>query len=112
MFETVAITLVGWMLLAASSFRFRRDLGISAPATIRGLRMAAAGVLVIALLRCGAPVTGERIVRFLGGGSIAAVVMVVTLSVAPGVALRPVALILQALSARGRTGRGHSIIEA
>ena len=112
MFETVAITLFGWMLLAASSFRFRRDLGITAPATIRGLRMAAAAVLVVALLRCGAPVTGERIVRFLGGGSIAAVRMVVTLSVAPGMALRPVAMILQGLRSRGRTGSGYPITEA
>lgn len=94
MFETVLITLVGWMLLAASAFRFRRELGVRAVGTILALRMAATVVLAVALLRCGAPVTGERIVRFLGGGSISAVVMVVTLSFAPGLMLRPVATVL------------------
>jgi len=99
MFETILLTLVAWMCLATSAFRFRRELGITAPMTIRALRIVAAAVLVVALGRCGAPVTGERIVRFLGAGSISAVVMVVTLSVAPGVVLRPVTLVLAAVQA-------------
>ncbi|KHA64873.1 hypothetical protein NI18_05980 [Sphingomonas sp. Ant20] len=76
MLETIIVALAGWMLLAASAFRYRRDLGITAPGTIRLLRIAAAAALTLAFLRCGAPVSGERVVRFLGGGSIAAVIMV------------------------------------
>ena len=94
MLETVIITAVGWMLLAASAFRFRRDLAITNPSTVRVLRIAAGAVLAAALMRCGAPVTGERIVRFLGGSSLSAVVMVMTLSIAPMTALRPVAVLL------------------
>ena len=88
MFEIVATSFVAWLLLAAASFRFRRELGIAGPATIAGLRVAASVLLVLALCRCGAPVTGERWVRFLGGSAIAAVLLVVLLSVAPLQGLR------------------------
>ena len=83
MLETVATSFVAWLLLAAASYRFRRDLGISASATIVGLRVCAAILLTLALFRCGGPVTGERWVRFLGGSAISAVILVALLSVAP-----------------------------
>lgn len=83
MLETVATSFVAWLLLAAASYKVRRDLGLSAPATISALRVCAAVLLTLALFRCGAPVTGERWVRFLGGSAISAVILVALLSVAP-----------------------------
>ena len=88
MFEIVATSFVAWLLLAAASFRFRRELGIAGSGTITALRVAAGALLMLALFRCGAPVTGERWVRFLGGSAIAAVLLVVLLSVAPLQGLR------------------------
>lgn len=81
--EIVAISFVAWLLLAAASYKYRRDLGIAAPAAIAGLRVGAAMLLALALFRCGAPVTGERWVRFLGGSALAAMMLVMLLSVAP-----------------------------
>lgn len=81
--EIVATSFVAWLLFAAASYKYRRDLGIASPAAIAGLRAVAAVLLVVALLRCGAPLTGERWVRFLGGSAIAAVMLVMLLSVAP-----------------------------
>ncbi|MEG3165222.1 hypothetical protein U1701_11510 [Sphingomonas sp. PB2P19] len=86
--EIVAISFFGWMMLATSSYKIRRELGIAAPATIAGLRVAAVVLLMLALCRCGAPVSGERWVRFLGGSAIAAVMLVLVLSVVPLRALR------------------------
>ena len=83
MFEIIATSFVAWLLLAAASYKYRRDLGIASPAAIAGLRGVAAALLMLALLRCGAPLTGERWVRFLGGSAIAAVMLVMLLSVAP-----------------------------
>lgn len=81
--EIVATSFVAWLLFAAASYKYRRDLGIVSPAAITGLRAAAAALLMLALIRCGAPLTGERWVRFLGGSAIAAVMLVALLSVAP-----------------------------
>jgi asparagine N-glycosylation enzyme membrane subunit Stt3 len=82
MLETIATSFVAWLLLAAASYRFRRDLGV-APATVIGLRGVAAMLLLATLFRCAAPVTGERWVRFLGGCAISAVMLVALLSIAP-----------------------------
>lgn len=87
MVEIVATSFVAWLLLAAASYKYRRDLGISAPATITGLRVAATMLLMLTLVRCGAPITGERWVRFLGGSALAAVMLVALLSVVPKGAL-------------------------
>ncbi|TXC71395.1 hypothetical protein FSB78_10935 [Sphingomonas ginsenosidivorax] len=83
MVEIVATSFVAWLLFAAASYKYRRDLGIDSPAAIVGLRAVAALLLTLALFRCGAPVTGERWVRFLGGSALAAVMLVMLLSVAP-----------------------------
>lgn len=87
MVEIVATSLVAWLLLAAASYKYRRDLGISAPTTITGLRVVAAMLLTLALVRCGAPITGERWVRFLGGSALSAVMLVALLSAVPKGAL-------------------------
>ncbi|WP_380786082.1 hypothetical protein [Sphingomonas sp. R86521] len=87
MVEIVVTSFVAWLLLAAASYKYRRDLGISAPAMITALRVAAAMLLMLALVRCGAPISGERWVRFLGGSALAAVVLVALLSVVPKGAL-------------------------
>ena len=83
MFEIVATSFVAWLLFAAASYKYRRELGIASPAAITGLRTVAALLLALALFRCGAPLTGERWVRFLGGSALAAVMLVMLLSVAP-----------------------------
>jgi hypothetical protein len=83
MFEIVVTSFLGWLMLASSSFKVRRDLGITAPATIAALRIGAVVLLMLALCRCGAPISGERWVRFLGGSAIAAVALVLLLSVLP-----------------------------
>ena len=99
MLETTCLALAAWLLLAAASFRYRRQLGITSPATTRGLRLAATALLAFALLRCGTDIDGERCVRFLGGASLAGALVVVLLSVAPVWTMRPIALLVQ--GARG-----------
>lgn len=83
MFETVTTSFLAWLMFAAASYRFRRDLGLDSPRIVTALRVAATAVLLFALLRCGAPVSGERWVRFLGGAAVSAVIVVALLSVAP-----------------------------
>jgi len=82
MLETMLTCLIGWLLLAASSFRIRRDLGLT-KGDARWLRVAGVVVLTAGLWRCGAPITGERWVRFLGAAGIAGVATVLILSAAP-----------------------------
>ena len=80
MLESSVTCFLAWLLLAATAFRYRRDLGIVAPSAIRALRLVSALVLAAALFHCGAPLTGERFVRFLGAASIAGVALVMLLS--------------------------------
>lgn len=93
MFELVLLSAVGWLTLAAASARFRRDLGITGMRAIRGYRAAALALFVVAAIRAGAPLTGERWIRLLGAASIAAVLVTLGLSAFPAAMLRPVRLI-------------------
>lgn len=96
MLEITLLSLAAWLLLAAASFRFRRQLGIVTPAAVRGLRFTGAAMLAAAFFRCGTDIDGERCVRFLGGASLAGAIVVALLSVAPVWTMRPVALLLRA----------------
>ncbi|MBB4619703.1 hypothetical protein [Sphingomonas abaci] len=87
MLESVLTCLIGWLLLAAASFRIRRDLGLTA-GEARWLRVAGVVVLTATLWRCGAPISGERWVRFLGAAGVSGVATVLILSAAPRPRLR------------------------
>ncbi len=100
MLEATILCFFGWLFLAATSFRYRRDLGIAAPSAIRALRLVAALVLTAALFHCGAPLTGERFVRFLGAASIAGVALVMLLSFKPVETMQPVRIALKAVRPR------------
>lgn len=102
MLEAAVMCFVAWLLLAAASFKYRRDLGLADPKAVRALRLAAAAILTIVLFCCGAPLTGERFVRFLGSASIAGVALVVLLSFAPAQTMQPVRVVLTVLRHRIR----------
>lgn len=89
MLEALLPALAGCYLLAAASFRFRRDGGID-PAAVPWLRGAAVALLLLAFALAGSALPGERIVRFLGAVSLACVVVVLALSTAPLPLLRPI----------------------
>jgi hypothetical protein len=95
MLEITLLSFAAWLFFAAASFKFRRQLGITSPATVRALRAGAAALLAVALLRCGTAIDGERCVRFLGGASLAAAMIVALLSVAPVATMKPVALLVR-----------------
>lgn len=90
MLEGVVTCTLAFVLLAAASYRYRRDAGVSADRHARVLRIGAGAVLALALLRAGTPMDGERWVRVLTCASIAAVVVVLALSIAPGAVFYPV----------------------
>ncbi|KQN93739.1 hypothetical protein ASE95_02085 [Sphingomonas sp. Leaf231] len=90
MCEGVFLCALAFVLLAAASYKFRRDAGVSGERMVRTLRSGAAVLIGLALIRAGTPMDGERWVRLLTCASIAAVVVVLALSVAPGAILYPV----------------------
>lgn len=90
MFEGVLLCALAFVLLAAASYKFRREAGISGERAVRALRSGAAVLIALALVRVGTPMDGERWVRLLTCASIAAVVVVLALSVAPGAVFYPV----------------------
>jgi hypothetical protein len=94
MLETALLAAIAWLLLAAASFRFRREAGVPNPRQVRALRLAAAALLALALFRCGTPLTGERWIRALGGASIGAVLVVLALSADAMFVLRPLRQLL------------------
>ncbi len=94
MLETALLAAIAWLLLAAASFRFRREAGVPNPRQVRVLRLAAAGILALALFRCGTPLTGERWVRVIGGASLGAVIVVLALSLDAMTILRPLRQLL------------------
>ena len=94
MLETELLAAIAWLLLAAASFRFRREAGVPNPRQVRALRLAAAALLALALFRCGTPLTGERWIRALGGASIGAVLVVLALSADAMFVLRPLRQLL------------------
>ena len=62
--------------------------------------LVAALVLAVALFHCGAPLTGERFVRFLGAASIAGVALVMLLSFKPIETMQPVRIALKVARVR------------
>ncbi len=96
MLETALFAALAWLLLAAASFRFRREAGSPDPRHVRLLRGLAALLLAFALFRCGTPLTGERWVRLIGGASLGGVIVVLALSVDAMRVLRPVRRLLAA----------------
>jgi hypothetical protein len=94
MLETALFAAIAWLLLAAASFRFRREAGSPDPRQVRILRGAAVLLLAFALFRCGTPLTGERWVRLIGGASLGGVIVVLALSLNAMLVLRPVRMLL------------------
>ncbi len=94
MLETALLAAIAWLLLAAASFRFRREAGVPNPRQVRILRIAAVLLLGLALFRCGTPLTGERWVRVIGGASLGAVLVVLMLSIDAMMILRPLRQLL------------------
>ena len=106
MLEVILLSTVAMLLLAATTHRLRRDSGVTGRGAMTGLRLAAAALLAIAFLRSGSPLPGERVVRFLCGVSVAAVLTTLSISLAPALAFWP---IRTASSARGvRVGAAPS----
>ena len=94
--ETILLSATAWLLFAGASFRFRREAGTNGRGDVRLLRIVASALLAVALIHCGAPLTGERWVHLLTGASIGAVVIVLALSAQPGHAMAPVRWLLLA----------------
>lgn len=90
MCEGVLLCALAFVLLAAASYKFRREAGISGERAVRALRSGAAVLIALALVRVDTPMDGERWVRLLTCASIAAVMVVLALSVAPGAVFYPV----------------------
>jgi hypothetical protein len=59
-------------------------------------------VLAAALFHCGAPLTGERFVRFLGAAAIAGVALVMLLSFRPAETMQPIRMALKVVRRRPR----------
>ncbi|GAA4215024.1 hypothetical protein GCM10022253_08860 [Sphingomonas endophytica] len=95
MFEGVLLCALAFVLLAAASYKFRREAGISGERAVRALRSGAALLIALALVRVGTPMDGERWVRLLTCASIAAVAVVLALSIAPGAVFYPVRRVLR-----------------
>jgi hypothetical protein len=102
MLETTMMCFIAWLLLSATAFRYRRDLRIVAPSTIRTLRLIAVLMLAAALFHCDAPLTGERFVRFLGAAAIAGAALVMMLSFRPADTMQPVRIALKVVRGRPR----------
>lgn len=98
MFEGFVTCALAFVLLAAASYKFRREAGVVDDCAARGLRIGAALLIALALVRSGTAMDGERWVRVLTSASLAAVAVVLALSVAPGVVFYP----LRRLLSRGR----------
>jgi hypothetical protein len=94
--ETILLSATAWLLFAGASFRFRREAGTTGRGDVRLLRVVATALLAVALLHCGAPLTGERWVRLLTGASIGAVLVVLALSAQPLLAIAPARWLLLA----------------
>lgn len=90
MCEGVLLCALAFVLLAAASYKFRREAGVSGERAVRVLRGGALMLIAMALIRAGTPMDGERWVRLLTCASIAAVTVVLALSVAPGAVFYPV----------------------
>jgi hypothetical protein len=94
MCEGFAVCALAFVLLAAASHRFHRDAGATAPAQRRWLRGLGMALIALALLRAGTAIDGERWVRLLVCASLAAVAVVLTLSVRAAAVLYPLRRLL------------------
>ncbi len=109
MCEGFVLCALAFVLLAAASHRFHRDAGATSPAQRRWLRGLGTALIVVALLRAGTAIDGERWVRLLVCASLAAVTVVLTLSVRATAVLSPVRRVLarrKEASARAREVEG------
>lgn len=95
MCEGVLLCALAFVLLAGASYKFRREAGVSGEHAVRALRGGAAALIALALVRVGTPMDGERWVRLLTCASIAAVAVVLALSIAPGAVFYPVRRVLR-----------------
>jgi len=89
MCEGFVLCALAFVLLAAASHRFHRDAGATLPAQRRWLRGVGVALIVVALLRAGTAIDGERWVRLLVCASLAAVSVVLALSVRAAAVLYP-----------------------
>lgn len=94
MCEGFVLCALAFVLLAAASHRFHRDAGATLPAQRRWLRGLGAALILVALLRAGTAIDGERWVRLLVCASLAAVMVVLTLSVRARAVLYPLRRLL------------------
>ena len=92
--DTILIAALAFVLLAATAHRHRRDAGVATHGQVRALRLAATALLLVAFTRAAGPLAGERIVRFLVGGSIAGIAVVLALSFDAARVLAPVRWLL------------------
>ena len=92
--EALVPAFVALFLLAAASHRFRRDSGLTTIAATRVARAAAAVLLLAAWWRCGGGLGGERLVRFVVCVSVAAIPLVLLLSIAATVIFAPLRIAL------------------
>lgn len=110
MLDTIALSLVGFWLLAAGSHRHARDAGTLHDARLRtGLKLLGATVLLLALWGSGTAITGERIVRLAGAASIAGVALNLILSVRAHAAFAPLRAVNRLV---GRTPTSRSAAPA
>ena len=112
MLETTACSIAAWLLLAAASYRHRRDADVRSGREARLVRAAGWTLLMAALLRCGTDLSGERIVRLAAGASLGGVLVVVALSFWARSAFAPVRMLLRALRWRqtpGGLSRGEPV---
>lgn len=104
MCEGFVLCALAFVLLAAASHRFHRDAGATSPAQRRWLRGLGAALILVALLRAGTAIDGERWVRLLVCASLAAVMVVLTLSVRARAVLYPLRrLLMRRVAASART---------
>ncbi|MBY9063766.1 hypothetical protein K7957_12560 [Sphingomonas yunnanensis] len=94
MCEGFMLCALAFVLLAAASHRFHREAGATLHAQRRWLRGLGTALIVVALLRAGTAIDGERWVRLLVCASLAAVTVVLTLSVRAPAVLYPLRRLL------------------
>ena len=89
MLEAVLCCLAGFLPLAATSHRFRQEIGPLRNNERLALRMVGGALLVGGIFCCGSPLAGEWSVRFLAAVSIAATILVLALSAMPDAIMAP-----------------------
>ncbi|MGK6322108.1 DUF3325 family protein [Sphingomonas sp. DT-51] len=112
MCEGFVLCALAFVLIAAASHRFHRDAGATSPVQRRWLRGVGAGLITVALLRAGTAIDGERWVRLLCCASLAAVMVVLTLSVRAPALLYPLRRLLTRRAAAPAVAREVEVLVA